>query len=155
MSATIKIKTVNLDNVHKALNNLGDKIANPDEKLLRRLGDAGINDISQRFQTRGYNTWQELSPETKKRKGNDFILIDSGAMFYSKTMQMLQPGIVVVKVPFGGKAHNPDVPIYHQIGTSRMPQRKIIAVTPQLTSNLTKTLATWVKDMILAFRKEM
>ena len=152
---TVKITATNLDNVQKALNNLGDMVQNPDEKLMRRLGDNAMDDVSQRFLTKGYNTWQELSPETKKRKGNSFILIDSGAMFNAKTMQMLQPGVVVVKVPFGGKKHDSRVPEFHQEGTSKMPQRKIMAVTPQLTTALKSTLQLWVNDMVKAFRKTM
>ena len=152
---TVKITATNLDNVQKALNNLGDMVQNPDEKLMRRLGDVGVEDTEQRFMTRGYNSWPALSPETVKHKHSDFVLIDSGAMFNSVTMQMLQPGVVVVKVPFGGKKHDSRVPEFHQEGTSKMPQRKIMAVTPQLTTALKSTLQLWVNDMVKAFRKTM
>lgn len=155
MGATIKVTVTNLDNVMKALNNLGDMIQHPDDKLMRRLGDTSIEDVEQRFMTRGYGTWAPLSEETIKRKHSDFVLIDSGAMFNSKTMELLQPGVVVVKVPYGGKKHDPRIPEFHQQGTSRMPQRKIIEKTPQLVNALARTLSMWVSDMIKAFSKRM
>ena len=147
----IRIKVKNLDNVLRSVNNLAEKIVNPDEKLLRRLGDVGVEDIDQRFMTRGYGTWPELSPETIKRKGHDNILIDSGAMFASVRITSLQPHHVEIAVPYGGKKHNEMVPVYHQQGTRKMPQRKIIDVTSKLTSAIGTAAQLWISDMIKAF----
>ena len=152
---TVDVQAPGLEQMGKAMNSLADKIANPDAQLMRRLGDACLEDIDKRFMTRGYGTWPSLAPSTIKRKGNDFILIDSGVMFSSVKVGAVLPGSVQVNVPVGGKRHDPNVPGYHQSGTRRMPQRKIIEITPQLLSGLAATVQLWVSDMIKAFRLEV
>lgn len=152
---TINIKVINLDNVQKALDNLTEKINNPPEQLMRRLGETAIEDIDQRFMTRGYGTWAPLKPSTIKRKGNSMVLIDTGAMLSSVNISKLTQDSVEVDVPFGGKTRNPKVPVFHQEGTKRMPQRKIIEVTPRLKQALASTLEKWVSDITKAFAKGM
>lgn len=154
--ATIKITVTNLENVEKVMNNLVEQISNPPEQLMRRIGETAIDDIEKRFMTRGYGTWAPLKPETiARKKGNSMVLIDTGAMFSSLKIAKLSEGSVEVDVPFGGKNHSERVPGFHQKGTSRMPSRKIIEVTPQLTMALKATVNRWVADMIKAYRKGM
>lgn len=148
----ININATNFDGVRKALNNLGDKIQNPDEKLMRLIGDTVVDDIDQRFNTRGYGTWPPLQPSTAKRKGNDFVLIDTGVMVNSTKIGFPAKGKVNVSVPVGGKHHDARVPGFHQNGTNRMPQRKIIEVTPKLKTAIVDTVVLWIRDMIKAFR---
>jgi phage gpG-like protein len=145
----VKITVKNLENVRRAFNNLGDKIENPDTKLMQRLGDTVIEDIDQRFATRGYGTWKPLAPSTIQRKGHDNILIDTGTMMTSSRITELKDGVVKVTVPYGGKKDSPAVPGYHQNGTDRIPQRKIVEVTEKLTRALNKT-SNWVHEIVEA-----
>jgi hypothetical protein len=151
---TVNIKVENLEKVQRLLNNLGDKIENPGEKLFNRLKAAGMEDIDQRFMSRGYGTWPSLSPRTIKRKGHSFVLVDTGAML-SSAKAYRRGNRIFIRIPYGGRTHNPDVPRYHQTGTRRMPQRKIIEVTPQLRMRLRNTVVEYVHDMVRAYRTEM
>jgi phage gpG-like protein len=152
MSVSINVKVTGLESTRRAFNNLAEKINNPDDKLMKRIGDTLLEDTDRRFKTRGYGTWPEDSPETVKRKGHGNVLIKTGAMM-SSTKITRQGNTVKLTVPYGGKKRSPDVPEYHQEGTRRMPQRKIVAVTTQLTSALAATLTIWIRDVVAAFQK--
>ena len=149
----INITVQNLDGAERVLNNLAEHIAHPDMQLMRRLGDVGLEDIDKRFMTRGYGTWPPLSPATVARKGNDFVLIDTGAMFQSVRVGKAIPGSVSIEVPYGGRRHDSKVPGYHQTGTSRMPQRKIVEVTPLLQNAIVQAALKWLDNMLRALTK--
>jgi hypothetical protein len=152
---TVNVDIKGLDDVRKVFNNLAEKIANPDAQIMRRLGDATMDDIEDRFMTRGYGTWAPLSPATiKAKKGNTMVLIDTGTMFASLKPEV-QGRYVRVLVPFGGKKRDPSVPGYHQQGTDRMPQRKIVEFTQKLAKSLETVVITWIVDMTKAFRKSV
>ena len=155
MPINISITSKGFEHIHNVLNSLASMIENPDEKCMQRLGAVVLDDIDKRFMTRGYGTWAPLSPRTIKRKGHDFVLIDTGIMFNSAQITKLTRGMVSVGVLQGGKNHNPDIPEYHQEGTKRMPQRKIIDVTPKLKEALVQETAHWVADMVKAAQKEV
>jgi len=150
---SIYVRVTGIENMKRAVNSLAEKINNPDDKLMRRIGDAMLEDTDRRFMTRGYGTWPEDSPPTIKRKGHGMVLIDSGAMIASTIVQRIGHTLKLT-VPYGGKNHNPDVPGYHQEGTRRMPRRKIVEASQQLTSLLGATLAIWIRDVCGAFGKE-
>ena len=154
---SINIKATGFDTIEKILNNLAVNISNPDEKLMKRLGGVVLGDIDQRFMTRGRGTWAPLSPRTIKRKGHDYVLIDSGAMFKSVTITELSRGKVAVGVLYAGKKHDPKVPGYHQAGAParNLPQRKIVENTPLLQLALITETQLWVKEMIVAFKTEV
>ena len=152
---TINIDVRGVGEAKKALNNLADKIVNPDGQLMRRLGDATMDDIEQRFMTRGYGTWKELSPSTiKAKRGNSMVLVDTGAMFSSLRPEISGRSVRVV-VPYGGAEHNTSVPGYHQEGTRRMPQRKIVDFTQKLAKALQDAFTTWLIDMFKASQKSV
>ncbi len=155
MVTVIKMTATGFDGVRKVLNNLSSKIQDPGEKLMQRLGAVVLDDIDMRFVTRGYGTWPPLNPQTIKRKGHDFVLIDSGTMFNSAKIKQLTRGMVSVGVLKGGKHHDADVPKYHQAGTSRMPKRKIIDVTPQLKQALLRETEVFYSDMVKGFAHEV
>lgn len=155
MVATIHVTATGFEHVHKVLNNLASMIENPDEKLMQRLGAVVLDDIDTRFMTRGHGSWAPLKPQTVKRKGHDFVLIDSGAMFNSAKIKQLTKGMVSVGVMQGGRNHDPDVPGYHQEGTKRTPKRKIIEATPQLSQALRLETAKFYDDMIRGFQHEV
>ena len=155
MVTAVKMTCTGFDGVRKVLNNLASAIENPDEKLMQRLGAVCLDDIDMRFATRGYGSWAPLKPSTIKRKGHDFVLVDTGAMQTSARIKSLTKGMVSVGVFQGGKNHDPDVPGYHQSVTRRMPQRKIIEVTPRLKEALTKESALFYSDMINGFSPEV
>jgi hypothetical protein len=156
-SFNLKVSGVGFNQVHKALNNLAERIENPDEKFTRRIGDTVIEDIDRRFMTRGYGTWPPLKPSTiRRKKGNSMVLIDTGTMYASTRYSIIGPGSVRVSVPYGGRRMNPSVPAFHQEGTSRIPQRKIIDnSSQQLKASLVETTTLWILDMIKAFAKDM
>lgn len=146
----ISSKATGFDRAVDGLTTLAERIQNPGEKLMRRLGDVVVEDIEERFMTAGEGSWAPLSPETVRRKGSAFILIDSGAMFASLALELRGENAVRVSVPYGGANHDPQVPGYHQRGTARMPQRKIIANTPALRRALYDAAAIWLRDMVAA-----
>ena len=149
----VQVDVKGIANCRKNLNSLAAKIANPDRNLMRRLGETSLDDVDKRFMTGGYGTWKPLSPKTIKRKGHGFILIDTGAMYASVKIVALELGRVVIKVMWGGKSFNPLVPVFHQRGTRRMPQRKIIEITSQLTTALKGAVSLWISDMVKAWEK--
>jgi hypothetical protein len=151
----ITVEATNFENVHKSLHNLAEQISHPNEQIMRRLGETAMEDIEKRFMTRGYGTWPPLAPSTIKKKKDDFVLIETGAMFSSTKIEFGQPGQVTVSVPYGGKKHDPNVPKYQQLGTKRIPQRKIIDASPKLKAALVNTLVKWVDDMVKAFAHSM
>jgi hypothetical protein len=155
MPIRIEIKTRGLEEAQKAVSTLAEMIENPDAKLATRMGDAVLEDIDERYMTRGYGQWPPLSPETIKRKGHDNPLIDTGAMFASSRYKLLGPGRVMVEMPFGGRGHDARVPSFHQNGTSRTPQRQIIAITPQLINRIQATVEQWIDDMLKAFKVKL
>lgn len=55
------------------------------EKGLGLVGAFCRNISVKSFTTAGYGTWQDIEPETKKRKGSSRILIDSGTLRNSIT----------------------------------------------------------------------
>ena len=150
----VVIKYDGMEQAKAAVNSLADQIKNPDQQLMRRIGDATLEDLDQRFMTRGYGTWAPLSAATIARKGNDMVLIDTGAMYASSKVEIAGPAVRVT-VPYGGVNHNTSVPAYHQQGTRRMPQRKIVEFTPQLRLNLIDAMVTWLVDMLKAKSKAM
>ena len=152
--STVKVTVQGLDAAKAAIDSLFASIQNPGAKLKSRLGDAMLEDVDQRFMTRGYGTWAPLKDETVKRKGHGHVLIDSGVMMASTEVAMRQ-NEVALTVRYGGKYHSLAVPGYHQQGTRRTPQRKIVEVTPQLTALLMEAIRVWVKDLVLAFGKKM
>jgi hypothetical protein len=152
----INVKVEGLEQMAKALDNLAAKIENPDEKLMNRMGEAVIEDIDRRFMTRGYGTWPPLKKSTvKRKKGNDFVLVDTGDMFHASAITSISKGNVVVSVRHGGKDHDPEVPGYHQEGTLKMPKRKIVDAGPRLTKSLRDVIDKWLGDMAKAFMKEV
>ena len=152
MALSITITVDGLPDVQRAVDNLASKIANPDDKLMTRVGLAVIEDTERRFMTAGYGTWPPLSAATVKRKKGSFILIDTGAMFASLRITKQGPQMVDVTVPYGGRKHNPKVPMYHQTGTKRIPQRKIMDKTPQLLKLVDEAVSQWIDDMLKAFK---
>ena len=151
----INIRVTGIENMKLAVNNLASKIQNPDDKLMRRIGDAMLEDTDRRFMSRGYGTWPPLKPETiKRKKGNSMVLIDSGVMMASTKVQRVGNSMKLT-VQDAGRKHDEDVPMYHQEGTKRMPRRKIVEATPQLTSLLAATLTIWIRDMIAAMGKKV
>ncbi|OBW61097.1 MAG: hypothetical protein A9183_03055 [Dehalococcoides mccartyi] len=150
----IRIHMAGLKETRYFVQTLATRIEHPDQKLMQRLGDTLLDDTDQRFMTRGYGTWAPNKPSINKRKKGSTVLIDTGAMFAS-TQVSISNSKTSLTVPYGGAEHNPDVPRYHQQGTSRMPQRKILEVTPQLLRALKETVVLWVRDMIKASRKSV
>ena len=151
---TIKVTIEGIEAAKVALNNLASSIENPGEKLMSRVGDAMLEDVDQRFATRGYGTWPANAPSTIRRKGHGNVLVESGAMRAS-TKISIQGNEAALTVPHGGRNGSPAVPGYHQRGTGRMPQRQIVDVTPQLMLLLSEALSQWISDVVAAFGKEL
>ncbi len=144
--------TVNATGLDKALSNLDGLAAriNKPAVLVRRMGEAVMEDIDQRYMTQGRGTWPALKPETVKRKGNSFILIETGAMYASTRMAEITDTSVTVDVPYGGRNHAVIVPLAHQKGTRVIPQRRIIASAAELMPMLRGVLAHWLEQITQA-----
>lgn len=150
----IEVNISGVEDVRKAVNNLAEKIENPERNLMIRVGDAVVDDIDERFMSRGYGTWPPLKPSTiARKKGNAMVLIDTGAMYASTRIKNVTQNTVEVDVPFGGARHDPKVPYYHQKPGRR--QRKIIDITPALKAKLVAVVKKWVEDMAEAFNHGM
>jgi phage gpG-like protein len=154
MPVYINVKLSGIPETRASLDSLAARIINPDDKFMRRLGDALLEDTDRRFETRGYGTWPEDAPETVKRKGHAQVLVDSGDMRASTITKRVGNTVKII-VQHGGKNRSPDVPGYHQGGTRRMPQRRIVQKTPQLLSLLTAEMLLWISDMAKAVKKKM
>ena len=55
------------------------------EKALGRIGAVAAGISKKAFTTKGYGTWTDIKPETKKRKKSSVILIDTGTLKQSIT----------------------------------------------------------------------
>ena len=103
-----------------------------------------MEDVDARFDSGGYGTWVPLSPVTIARKGGRTeILIDTGNMRRSVGIGEVTPNRVTIVVPHGGRDNSPDVPGRHQLGTDKIPQRKIVEVTEQLMGRLNPIVNEW------------
>jgi len=151
--STVNIHVKGLDEAKAAIKTLADCIHNLDDKLMKSLGDAMLDDVDKRFMTRGYGTWQPNSPATIRRKGHANVLIDTGTMMAS-TQYTIKDSSVILTVPRGGRNRSPDVPPKHQSGDG-VPMRKIVEVTPQLMVGLKMAAAKWLRDLVLAYGKRM
>lgn len=122
----------------------------PIKQALSEWGHIYESFIRRRFvkYSRGGGDWQPLKPATVLAKGNAIILRDTDLLFKSlkpeiKSITGLKPGAklkATIRVP-GNAAYDTgvtvgDVLIWHQYGTSRMPQREVIVSPDSTTKHL-------------------
>jgi len=150
--AVIEVTLEGFENAQKVLNNLAEQIERPGQKVMDRLGEAVIDDIDNRFMTRGYGTWANLKPATWKRKKSGTILIETGEMFAGTRIDWTTDNDVSVSI---NKPSKPAVPGYHQTGTRHMVARPLVEVTPKLEKELVEVVHKWVEDMLRAFETEV
>ena len=130
-----------LDKIEKLQEKVKD---GPGLEVMTNVGQAAMEDIEERFRTRGYGTWVPLSPVTIARKGHDTILVDTGNMRGSVGISTVTSKSVTVTVPYGGKDNDVAIPIVHQLGTGKVPQRKIVENTQQLRNRINPVIKNWL-----------
>ena len=115
----------------------------PGMQTMLEFGREGMRDVDERFATRGYGKWAPLSPITIARKGHNQILIDTSNMRRAVGISEVTDTRVVITVPHGGRSNDKAVPGYHQYGTDKIPQRKIVEVTDRLMDRLRPLWKKW------------
>ena len=118
----------------------------PGIEVMQNIGEEGIKDIKERFDTQGFGTWAPLSPLTIQKKGHSQILFDTGNMKNSIGIGKIETNYVSVTVPHAGKDLREDIPSIHQLGTDRIPQRKIVEVTDQLMNRINPVIKKWYQE---------
>ena len=87
-------------------------------------------------QNHGGSRWVNLAPSTIRSKGHSIILFKTGAL--ERSIQVRVAGLNLII--------DSDIPysFFHQFGTKKMPQRKVIDITDQdirgLVGELTRSL---------------
>ena len=119
----------------------------PGIPVMADVGLAAMEDVEDRFNTKGYGTWVPLSPITIARKGSSEILIDTGNMRKSVGIGVITPSSITVTVPYAGARLDQAIPAKHQLGTERIPQRKIVEDTGQLRTRLTPIVQKWLQSL--------
>ena len=143
----VKVNVVGLDKLLVKTGQFHELLQRgPGVSVMTKLGTAAVEDVEDRFRSRGYGTWQPLSPATVARKGHDTIMVDTRTMVNSVGINVLTNDRVTVTVPYGGADKRTDIPIRHQLGQGNVPQRKIVEVTPQLLGRLTPVIKEWVSS---------
>lgn len=148
MTVSTSIKITGLAPTIAKLQGLAKRIEEPETKLMRRIGENVVDNIEERFLNQGYGEWPPLKPATVRRKGSSYILVETGAMLASIRIKDIGPGFVRVIVAYGGRSRDQRVPLYHQYGTGRMPQRQIIKNDDRLRKGIGETIAKWLKDYL-------
>lgn len=85
--------------------------------------------------------WPELSPATVARKGHDQILVDSTALRKSVVMRNAPGHVEQIgkdKIVYGTDVN---YAVFHQEGTSRMPQREFLGVDDKNVDNMADIVA--------------
>lgn len=92
--------------------------------------------------------WPPLKPSTIKRKGNDRILVETGALMAS-LVSVGGPGNINA-VESRGMLFGTDVEyaIFHQDGTSRMPARPPVGMAEDTLKKLTDGIADSAVDQL-------
>ena len=142
------VQTEGMDSMIGQLETIADSVQDgPGLRVMEDVGKAAMADIDARFDTGGYGTWVPLSPLTIALKGGRTeILIDTGNMRNSVGISQVNADSVIVTVPRGGEDNDPAVPIQHQLGTDRIPQRKIVEDTPELRERLSAVVNEWIQS---------
>ena len=146
---TVKTAVTGLDALVEKTEKLVDQMENgPGSAVMLEVGEAAVEDIEERFKTRGYGTWQPLKPATIMRKGHDTILVDTGTMKGAVGIGAVSERRVTAVVPYGGGRLSKDVPPRHQRGTETVPQRKIVEVTDRLLARINPIIMKWVGGLM-------
>lgn len=118
----------------------------PGLDTMKLIGEEGMKDVEERFDTKGFGTWVPLSPLTIAKKGHNQILFDTGNMKKSIGIGEIKINYVSVVVPHAGKDFREDIPGIHQLGTDKIPQRKIVEITDQLIERLDPIVEEWYQN---------
>lgn len=97
---------------------------------------------------RGSGGWPELKPSTVKSKGHDAILIDSGDLYREMTDRS---NIMITDdfMHFAPADEQEEIGRYHQTGTSRMPQRKVVDFTDLDRRAMVRKVQSWIVSGVL------
>jgi len=146
----ISIDITNANIIADELNRLSESVLNSGDKLIEELGTEAIDETERRWFANGDGSWKPLSPRTIKRKGHAFPLVETGNMYNSLNYRREEKNALSINVPLGGRNNNPDVPAYHQYGTRRMPQRKILVASEKMAKRLQRVLSEYIRKEIRA-----
>ena len=138
----IKIE-ISRDQVDRLLKRYGSKLRNL-EKPLTGFGNYFVSETEKQFVTEtdpDENRWADLAPSTlaeKRRLGYpDDILTRTGKMRKSVNAIATSKALAI-KI-------QSEYAIYHQEGTSKMPQRKILGMNDKRRERLAKLIRVYLK----------
>lgn len=100
--------------------------------VFRTIGEHMMDIINEQFRSEGKRStggWAPLKESTIEAKGHAGILVDSGDLFRSLTRRGDRGNIFTVQPNLLRLGTTLDYAVFHQKGTNRMPQRKIIEFT--------------------------
>jgi phage gpG-like protein len=120
--------------------------------LWEAVGEDLLNMEFDLFQSEGASgasgKWADLAPSTIARKGHDTILQDTGELMASLTQRDAQGergGNIFEVTPEHLRFGTSDpVAGYHQSGTSRMPQRKVIDLKEEQKAGLVSVVQRFI-----------
>jgi len=110
-----------------------------------------VEDAYRNFDTQGYTygrAWTPLKPGTVRQRGNARpILIRSGRLMRGTKVKSVSKTNTIV--------HNPvDYALYHQFGTRKMAQRKILDISEKAKRAIVLIFENYIKNNIIGdFRK--
>jgi phage virion morphogenesis protein len=84
--------------------------------------------------------WAPLAPSTVKGKGNGNILVDTGTLSGSIGFQVSGNSVSVGTNVFYGK--------YHQGGTSKMPMRRFLGLSPTNMTDIERVIRAYLETLL-------
>jgi len=110
------------------------------------IADDWIDWIEEQFVSqgsRGSGGWADLAPSTVRGKGHDTILVDTGGLMREATDR----GNVLITDTFMHYSlpdREDQIGRFHQSGTERMPQRRVVEFTDMDRRVMVRKIQSWV-----------
>ena len=126
--------------VREALKKLQDKIGNL-EPFYKDIGEALLNSTRERFEGQiapDGSAWAALSPNTKKKKNQDKILILDGYLFGTLNYQAT-PEELLIGTPLEYGAT-------HQFGRDNIPARPFLGISDADADDIMSALSDWLSE---------
>ena len=152
MATNITVVVSGITDIVSYLDRLRTRIEKPSQKLMYRMQEEAVDETERRWFANGDGEWQPLKVATVQRKmkktGSAFPLIDSGVMFSSIETDRTDLKEITLRIPYGSRKRNPDIPRYHQYGTKYIPARPMLKKTPMLVARMSKLMLDYVLKII-------
>ncbi len=135
--------TNELPQLNERLRGVYDHLNGDLSPLMRTIGTFVLRSTEERFETKkdpSGVSWEQLAPNTEKRKGHSQILHELGNLEDSFSMQVFQDSVVVGTDEKYGK--------YHQVGTKHMPARPFLGLSDDDKTDISDALDEFLEDVL-------